>query len=181
MGLEAVKGEILSNAKEQAAGLIAEARKEAGRILKEAEKKIEEMKEKSGIETKKIMDTIKRQELANAELENKKMLLEGKKQVIDGIFAEVKKKIEVLDDKRREAFMKKLLEKTSKDIAIEYLYCSKKDAKFLKGFSVETAEMTGGLMAENKEKTVRVDYSFETILQGIKENEMQNINKILFM
>ena len=180
MGLEAVKGEILSNAREQANYLIAEARKEANRIMKEAEKKIEEMKEKSDIETKKMLDTIKRQELASAELENKKILLEAKKQVIENVFAEARKKLETLDDKKRESYLKKLLEKAKNDIEIGYIYCNKMDAKFLKGFNVETANIIGGLMAENKERTIRVDYSFETLLQSIKENELQNINKLLF-
>src|SRR3989339_434676 len=101
MGLEAVKEEVIRQAKEQETALIAEARKEANRIMREAEKKAEELREKNDAETKKIIDTIKRQELASAE-------------------------------------------------------------------------------PENKEKTVRVDYSFETLLDGIKENELQNISKILF-
>lgn len=180
MGLETVKEEILNNAKEQANSLIAEARKEANRIMKEAEKKIEEMREKSEVETKRMIDAIKRQELASAELENKKMLLEAKKQVIESVFIEAEKRLEDIDDKKREAYIKKLLEKAKNDIEISTVYCNKKDAKFLKGFNVQIIEMLGGLMAENKEKTVRVDNSFETIMQSIQENELQNINKILF-
>ena len=180
MGLETVKDEILSSAKEQANSLIAEARKEANRITREAEKKIEEMKEKSEAETKKIVDTIKRQELASAELENKKMLLEAKKQVIESVFAESRKKLENLDDKKRESIIKKLLEKAKIEIEVANIYCNKKDSKFLKDFNVETIGISGGLISENKEKTIRVDYSFETILQSIKENELQDISKILF-
>ena len=180
MGLETVKEEILNSAKEQSNSLIAEARKEASRILREAEKKIEEMKDKSEAETKKMLDTIKRQELASAELENKKMMLEFKKQVIEGAFAEARKKLEGFDDKKKEAYIKKLLEKAKNDIKIATVYCSKKDAKFLREFNAESAGITGGLIAENKEKTVRVDYSFETILQSIQEAELQNINKVLF-
>jgi len=180
MGLETVKEEILSNAKEQSNSLIAEARKEANRITRETEKKMEEMKEKSEAETKKILDTVKRQESANAELENKKMLLEAKKQVIEGVFSEAMKKLETLDDKKREIYFKKLLEKAKNDIEIAHVYCNKKDSKFLKGFDAEPISIIGGLMSENKEKQVRVDYSFETLLQGIKENELQNISKVLF-
>ena len=180
MGLETVKEEILNIAKEQSSSITAEARKEASRITREAERKMEEMKEKSEAETKKILDMIKRQELANAELENKKMLLEAKKQIIENVFSEAIKKIEALDDKKRETYMKKLLEKAKNDIEIANVYCNKKDSKFLKEFKAEPANITGGLMAENKEKTVRVDYSFETLLQSIKENQLQNISKALF-
>ena len=180
MGLETVKEDILGSAKKEADAMLAEARKEANRITRESEKKIEEIKEKSDAETKKILDTIKRQELANAELENKKMLLEAKKQIIDNVFIEAAKKLEMMDDKKRGAYMKKLLEKAKNDIEIAYVHLNQKDEKFLKDFKVEHEDIIGGLIAENMEKTIRVDYSFETLLQGIKENELQNINKVLF-
>ena len=181
MGLETVKEEILSNAREQSNSITAEARREASRITREAERKMEDMKEKSEAETKKILDIIKRQELATAELENKKMILEAKKQIIESVFSEAVKKLEALDDKKRESYVKKLLEKAKNDINIFHVYCNKEDSKFLKDFKAEAANIIGGLMAENKEKTIRVDYSFETLLQSIKENELQNINKVLFV
>ena len=78
MGLEAVKEEIVRYAKEQETSLLAEARREASRMTKETEKKIEEMKEKSESEYKKMTDIIKRQALASAELENRKIILETK-------------------------------------------------------------------------------------------------------
>jgi len=180
MGLEAVKEEILNSAKEKANSLTAEARKEANRIMREAERKAEEMKEKSEAETKRMIDLIKRQELASAELENKKMVLEAKKQIIDAVFSEAKQRIESLDDRKRETYIKKLLEKAKKDIHVAHVYLNKKDAKSLKEHDVETADIIGGLIAENKDKTVRVNYSFETLLESIKESELQNINKVLF-
>src|SRR3989344_5441071 len=100
MTLESVKDEILNSAKSQASAMTAEARKEANRIATEAEKKIEEMKSKSESEAKRTMDTIKRQEMSSAELENKKMLLEAKKQIVDAVFADSRKKIENLPDKK---------------------------------------------------------------------------------
>ena len=180
MGLETVKDEIINSAKEQSNSSISEARKEANRIIKEAEKKIEGMREKSEAETKKLMDTIKRQELASAELENKKILLEAKKRIIENVFAEARKKLENLDDRGREAILKKLLEKSKNEIEVANIYCNKKDSKFLKGFNVATIDISGGLIAENKERTIRVDYGFETMLQSIKENELQSISKALF-
>ena len=180
MGLETVKEEILNSAKEKSNSLIAEARKEANRIMRETEKKAGEMREKSEAETKRMLDLIKRQELSSAELENKKMILEAKKQIIESVFAEAKKKIENLDDKKKEAYMKKLIEKAKNDIDVEHVYCNKSDAKFLKSFKAEHASIIGGLIAENKDRTVRVDYSFETLLQSIKENELQNLSKELF-
>lgn len=180
MGLETVKEEILNSAKEQSSSMLSEARKEANRILRETEKKIEEFRVKSDADAKKAMDTLKRQELASAELDNKKMLLEAKKQAIENVFYEARKKLENMDDKKRELTFRKLLDKAKSEIEIADIYCNKKDAKSFKGLNVRPLDMIGGLIAENKEGTVRIDYSFDTMLQGIKEIELQNINKILF-
>lgn len=180
MGLEAVKEEIIRSAKEQESSLIAEARKEANRITRDAEKKAEEMKERSESETKRLTEIIKRQELAAAELENKKMLLEAKKQVIESAFAEATKKLEALDDKKREEYTKKLIEKAKKDIELEHVYCNKRDAKFVKDFKIENTNISGGIIAENKDRTIRVDYSFGTLLDSIREKELQSMNELLF-
>ena len=180
MGLENVKEEILNIAKEQANSLTADARKEANRIMRETEKKIEEIREKSESESKRTLDAIKRQELASAELENKKMLLEAKKQAIEAVFAEARKRLEDMDDKKREAALKRLLDKAKNEMETATVYCNKKDAKFLKGFGIETANIMGGIITENKEKTIRIDCSFDAMLESIKESELQNISKALF-
>lgn len=180
MGLEAVKEEIIRDARKQEESLLAEAREEANKLVEAAEKQAGEFKEKSELEAKRLMDVIKKQELASAELENKKMLLEAKKQIIDAVFAEAEKKISELDSKKRGEYIKNLLEKAKSDIEVAKAYCSKKDANLLKGVNTEVMGILGGLIAENKDGTVRVDYSFETILQNIKENELQNISKVLF-
>ena len=180
MGLEAVKDEILRQTKEREIALTAEARKEGARIMREAQNAADELKEKSDLNTKRMLEHIKSQELAAGELEIKKMLLEAKRQIIENVFAEARKKIEHLDDKKREYLIKRLLERAHQEIEARYFYCSHKDLKFLKPFNPEIVDMLGGFMAENEERTIRVDYSFETMLQSVQEREMQNISKILF-
>lgn len=122
MGLETVKEEILGNAKSREESLLAEARLESSKIIKEAEKKIEEFREKSDAEIKRITDVLKKQELASAELENKKIVLETKKRLIEGVFTEAKKKLDGLDGEKRGAYIKKLLEKAKKDLGVFKVY-----------------------------------------------------------
>ncbi len=180
MGLEVVKEEVLKDAKAEEEKLVAEAREEAKRMMKKAEKEIEVLRKKSEEEIRKKIDIIKKQELASAELENKKMLLEAKKDLIENVFAEVKKKVESLDSKKRQDYIEKLLEKIKNEIEVEYVYCNKKDANLVKDFKAEAADIIGGLIVENKDKTIKVDYSFDSMLESIKENELQEVNKILF-
>ena len=180
MGLEAVKDEIIANARKQEEDLLAEAKKEADRIIKEAEGNVAAFREKTEAETKKLAEMINRQEAASAELESKKLSLEAKKEAVEKVFEEARKIIERLSDRKREEHMSKLLDKAKNDIEVAKVYCNKKDAKLVKGLKAEPAGIIGGLIAENADGTVRVDYSFDTILQDIKENELQKISKILF-
>lgn len=183
MGLEVVKEEILNSAKAQASSLIAEAKKEADRAMKEAENKCKEINEKSESEIKNIIDRLKRQEMASAELEKKKIILESKKQILESVFAEAKKRLEGLSDKEREHYIKKLLERIKDDIEPFYFYCSRRDVNFLKGIEgidVKPMDIIGGLIGENKDKTVIVDYSFEELLESVKGSQLQEVSKLLF-
>ena len=180
MGLEAVKEEIIRNAKAQEKIMIEGARQQVIRIMDETEKKVSEIKEKGNAETKRIIDMIKKQELASVELDNKKVLLEAKKQLIDSVFDDTMKKIEKFDSGKKEEYIKKLLEKAEKDIEVANVYCNKKDVSLVKGYNAKATDIIGGIIAENKDQTVRVDYSFDTMLQTTKEKELQSINKILF-
>jgi len=180
MGLEAVKDEIIANARKQEDVLIAEAKKEAESIMKESQNRIAEFKEKAEAETKKLIETMKRQETASAELESKKLILEAKKEAIEGVFEEARKRVGKLSSKKMEEYMNRLLEKAKNDIEVAKVYCSKNDARLVEGFKAEPSGIIGGLIAENADETVRVDYSFETMLQNIKENELQKVSMILF-
>ena len=180
MGLETVKEEILSNAKQKADSVVSAAKSEAAKITGDANRKLEELKEKSAMDSKKQMDSIKRQEMAAAELESKKVVMESRKQIMLKLFDDVRDSIARMDDKKREALLKKLLDKTKQEFEIATIYCNKKDVKSFKGFNVQNIEIIGGFIAENADKTVRVDNTFETMLDSIKDEEMQMINKTLF-
>ncbi|HLG23452.1 MAG TPA: V-type ATP synthase subunit E family protein [Candidatus Nanoarchaeia archaeon] len=180
MGLEIVKQEIMNEAKEQSASIVRDAKLEASSLIKEATRKVMDIKEKSDEAAHKMMEMIKKQELASAELEKKKLILEAKKAVIDEVFAQVTKALENLDLKKRESLLKKLQSKVEQELGGATIYCNKKDAKILKGAKPYESEILGGIIAENQSSTIRVDYSFETMLETIRESEMQNINRVLF-
>jgi V/A-type H+/Na+-transporting ATPase subunit E len=180
MSLETVKEEVLSGAKAESSSLIAEGKKEAARILREAEKKADELRERAEAESKRLIESIRRQETASSELEAKKIVLEAKKELVEEAFAAAAKSLESMDDKKREAIIKKMMAKARKDIDVAHAYCSKKDSKLLKDIKPEASDISGGLIAENKEKTVRVDFSYETLLQSVRETKMQEISAILF-
>ena len=179
MGLESVKQEIIGSARNTASSIIDEAKKEAEIILRDCRNRAQELKEQSEAEIKKSLEVTKRQKLASAELDAKKVTLDAKKMLIEKVFAGAKESMAILDDKKRESLLKKITQKVKSQMDAASFYCNPRDAKFLKGMNVLPAEITGGLIAENKEGTIRLDYSFESILEGIKEQEIMEINRML--
>ncbi len=180
MGIEKVKDEIIEKAKEQSSLSVSQAKKSAEAVLRGVESRLEDQRAKSSEEAKGMMLGIKRQEMARAELESKKIFLQAKKEIIDGVFAQAKKEISGLKEKEMSPVISSLLKKAGNDIDIEHIYCNPKDARFFSQFKVEKAGISGGFIAENRERTVRVDYSFDTLFDSLRESNMENIAAKLF-
>ncbi|MBL7055006.1 hypothetical protein ISS05_04580 [Candidatus Woesearchaeota archaeon] len=180
MGLETVKDEIIKVAKRKAEEVISEGKKEADKLLHQAEETINQRKEELNAELKKTETAIKNKETAFSELEIKKMFLEGKKKAIGGVFEGVRKKLNTLNSKKREAHIKKLLGEAQKELDVKHVYCNARDRGFVEGFDVEETEILGGIIAENEQKELRVDYSYELLLDNIREKHMNRIGNILF-
>ncbi|MBI2107502.1 hypothetical protein HYU10_01840 [Candidatus Woesearchaeota archaeon] len=180
MGLEKVRDEIIERAKSQSSRIVAEAKAKAAQILREAEKQVEGHRERASEESKRMMLEIKRQEMAKAELEFKKLLLMSKKGLIDEAFEKARKEISRMNEKQRSEAVSLLIKKAERSMEIDCIYCSKSDAKFVKGYRTTEAAISGGIIAENKGQTVRIDYSFDTLMESVKEEKMQQIAKMLF-
>lgn len=180
MGLEEVKEEMLNNARNISGKEIDEAKKEAQEIMSKAKSRINDYKKKLEDDKEKFIENLEKMKIAQARSEAKKLILDKKKEIIDSVFEKVKQKLATLKDSERKKYLQKLAEKAKNEIEIATIYCSKKDIKFLEDFNCKETESTGGVIAENKDKSVRIDYSFETILSDIKENLIQEIAKKLF-
>ena len=180
MGLEELKNEIIEEAEKRAKQIIEDGKKEADSITAKAKEQIKGYKAKLREDENNLILNLEKMKIAQTRSEIKKQLLDKKKSVIDSVFEEAIKKIKNFPDKKRRQYLENLLEKAKKELDIARIYCSKKDSKFLKDIECVPEDITGGLIAENKESTMRIDYSFDTILENIKENSLQEVAKILF-
>jgi|ETNmetMinimDraft_2_1059921.scaffolds.fasta_scaffold102593_1 V/A-type H+-transporting ATPase subunit E len=180
MGLEKVKDEILNNANREAEKLKESANEEVKKIMNSTEEKVLELNKKASDETKSIIQSLKNRENASTELDLKKLSLDSKKEMVELVFKEAKIKISKLSEAKRKEIIKRLFEKAKNEIEIKTVYCNKKDSKFFEGFKVKVEDILGGLIAENEDGSVRVDYNFDSLLQNLRENYLQDISKILF-
>jgi len=180
MSLEKVKEEILENARKKASEIISEGREEAKKIAREAEIKIKKIEEEIKKSTEKLAETMEKRELSSSEFESKKQLLDKKKKKIDHIFEEVAKEIAKLPAASRKKHISNLIEKGKGNIEVGHVYCNKKDIAAVEQLKAFSREISGGVILENKEKNVSIDYSYETLISQIRERYLQEIAKILF-
>ena len=182
MGLEKIQEEVLDRAKKEAQRILREATDEKSLLMGQTEQKLKAIRDRTQKETKKTMESAGLRESVSAEMEIKRLELEAKKDAIDDVFEKVKGTLKALDPKKREQHLKKLANKAKKEIEVAFLYSNKQDLSFVKDLGCETKEegIIGGLIAENKDRSIRIDYSFDTLIESLKEAHLQDIAKILF-
>lgn len=181
MGFTQLKKTIMDKAEAEADSILKSAHKEAEDSKRKIEVEMDERLEKVNNELKSSISMMENRELAAANLESKKRLLITKKEMIEKVFSEVNKDLgKKLTKQERKAIISKLMEKASNEIQIGKVYCNKID-KELCGFpKCVEKDILGGIIAEDKSGKVLVDYSFETILQDIKEKNIAKVTDILF-
>ena len=126
---------------------------------------------------------MRRQELSTADLDLRNAELQKKKELIELVFLKAREELKKADLSKRRAFLTTLLDRAKKEMTIATIYCTEKDkpivAKLAKA-RVVTQAMLGGMILEDKSGSVRIDYSFEMILQSIQERSLGEIGSILF-
>jgi len=176
--------------------MLLEAKKEANETLAQAEKAVaktfEDLKESSKEELKKSeedaknrLKSQKKEKIAWARLEKKKTIAEAKEDVVK---QELEKIILELPNLRsydryavflKEKAMAAIEELSGSGDPTLTLHICKGDKKFLSDLNVkatvsiiEDLEASGGLIAENSAKTIRVDYTLESIFE-VKKPEIR--------
>lgn len=176
MGLEDVKKEILDNARKQAKKITDEAEKERLEILKSVDKNIEEIKDQFNRNAVKAVDQYKLMSMAESSSIVKKQKLNLEKDLIKEVFDETKTELKNSKGTHREKLLKKLLARTKFNYG--KVYCAKQDTKILK--NSDNVDIIGGVILENKDGNVRLDLSYETLLESIKQDNLSEIAKIIF-
>jgi len=180
MGLEKVKDRVLQEAKGKAATATNQANEEARKITSVASKKAKEAEKVFTEKLNEEVASVANRQKAAGKLEAKKLNLSFRKQFIDEILEQVKEKINNLPDATRAKHVKKLLDKAGKEITIATVYCNKKDRKHVGKHKVKDTDIIGGIIAESSNGTLRVDYSYETLLEQLQESLMPELNEMLF-
>lgn len=170
-----------------------DAQSQADQIQKEADKKKEEivngqvklaLEEKSKIieKAEKDAEVIKSRILSNADLKVRDEVLKAKQEVIDKVFLLAKEKLTSLDDKEYSEFIKNqinTLDLTGDEIVI--VPENRRDLVNNLGLNLKVSEeetINSGFAVVNK--NVKLNFSFETLIDFLREDLETKIAQVLF-
>jgi len=184
MALDNVRKDIIESAKAKGAEHMLAAQKEAAAIMAEAEATISEMRKREGKKLEEAIEHLRRQELSSAELESKKIVLAKQKDILNRAFQDSLAALEDSKPATKKQYYAKMVEATQGLLEEPKIHCptgEKARLKDVKAHSVmEDADITGGLILESQDGSVRVDMQFETILRSVWEKELKDLSDILF-
>jgi V/A-type H+-transporting ATPase subunit E len=184
MSLNKVVEEILRKGEEKKKDAIRLGEKERDEQVLLADKRIEERRGSDEQRAAAFLAQMEQQELSSAELESKKMLLSTQRLVMEGLKQEVLAELERYPSDKRKKLYATLVAKAKKELGDCYVYSSARDKPNIKLISGMldggTIDSRGGLVFESKDRSVRLDYRFEGVLEDIWNKNMYEIYKRLF-
>jgi V/A-type H+-transporting ATPase subunit E len=182
MGLEKVIEKIQNEGKEKITSIIQDAEKQAAQILQTKQKTLEELSVKKKQEIEKQIETLKTQEESGIEIEIKKIKLNAEKDVLNATYQECLNALSTLPHEKMISFLLKKVETELPEAA--YIYSNKRDEAIVRAHTKisygESIETLGGIIVENREKTMKVDYRYETIAEIVWDRSLKEIAEKLF-
>jgi len=186
MGLEEVKKEIVDDAQKEADRVIKDGEIEAQKIHSDTLRSIDAYKLSRAEQSKALLEVLEKRELAQAEFDVRKKLLNKKKEFVEQVIESVKEEIKKLPKGEQADCLRILVAQAKKEIDVASLYAHARDVpelkkmKETKGMTIKTKEMLGGIIAETADQSISVDYSYEQILEHVKEKSLQEMGSLLF-
>lgn len=184
MGLEKLVEDILRKGEEQAQEIIRQGEKERDEQVRAADTEIKAGREKALRRAEAQIAQLEQHELSSAELEARKILLAAQREVLEDLRERSLAELGALPQDRRQALYAKLFAKAKATLGDCYVYSNAADRTTLKPPSGITwagaTECAGGLVFESKDRSVRLDYRFETMLEEVWGQRMNEIYTQLF-
>lgn len=188
MGLENVVEDILKSARDEVSAIAAEQDAEVTSIIEEAKRRGERITGEKVASAEHEIERIHKQEISSANLEVKRMMLNARKEILDETYRRALKRIRELD---RAALLRPLVRAYSGDATrvysnktdqptVERLCDELLEAQLTELEYADNIDCIGGIVLENKDGTVRLDYTFDTIMDEVSEQSMKQISGILF-
>ena len=182
MGLEKVIENIQKEGKEKITSILQDAEMQAAQIIQTKQKTLDETAVKKRQELDKQIDLLKTQETSSVEIEVKKIRLNAEKDILTQTYQEC---LIALSSLPHEKILSFLLKKAQQELPeAAYIYSNTRDEPIIRAQTKipygGTIDTLGGIIVENKERTLKIDYQYETIAELVWERSLKEIAKKLF-
>jgi V/A-type H+-transporting ATPase subunit E len=189
--LETVVEDIRAEAGERAEEIRAEGEERAEEIIDDAKDDAEEIRAEREREIERTIEQEREQRLSSANLEAKQKRLEARRDVLDDVRERVEREVASIDGERREELTRSLLEAAAEEFdegATVQIYCRADDASLLTSLLKEYDEFAhageydclGGVVAESKQSRIRVNNTFDSVLDDVWEDNLRETSQRLF-
>lgn len=182
MGLDEVVEDILAAGKARAGALLKEAATERERLLAEARERTRILRMARIKQAERAAAQTRVRELAAAELEVKRARLAMERDLMEAVSTRARERITALQPWEDEALLTALL--ATGECKGFRIFSAKKNEAFLRASSpLEYAgniRCLGGLVLESPDGSVRMDYTYDTILREAADRMMRQLFGILF-
>jgi V/A-type H+-transporting ATPase subunit E len=183
MGLDKVVKDISDKVETESKGIISNAQVEADGIRKSAES---EAKKIHSAELARADDTIskmRQRELSSAKLDIKKAKLNSEKDALNETKASFVRQLSALPREQKVDILRKLIKMAKEDIPQGKIHTNAADSDLVKDSGYEyggNVNCIGGIVVTSVDGSVKLDYTFDSILEDVWVASMKPVSDILF-
>ena len=189
MSLETVVEDIRDEARARAEEIREAAEAEAEEIVAEAEQEAEELRERREQEVERELEQRREQTLSSANLEAKQSRLEARRDALASVHEAVEQYVAEREEGREE-LTRALLADAVEEFGDEpvVVYGRGDDQQLLADLAGEFENVSvggerdclGGVIAESEASRVRIDNTFDSVLEAVWEDELKEVSDRLF-
>ncbi len=182
MGLEIVVKDIQEGAQAEVSRINTEGEAKASEIINEAKEAQKKMLGDSLAKVEEDLQKMHQQVISSANLEVKRISLNKRKELLDKVYNQALESIESMPVSKNEELLKYLIDKYESSGA--KVYSSADSEELVKKLSSLTyagnIKSIGGIVLENEDGTIRLDFTYDSILKNVYERSLKQISDTLY-
>jgi V/A-type H+-transporting ATPase subunit E len=193
MSLDNVVEDIRDEARARAEEIREDGEQRASEIIAEAESDAQDLRESRREDVERQVKQEREQALSSAKLEAKQKRLEARRDVLEDVREEAESELASLSGDRRETLTRSLLDDAAEefddddDVAVHGRAADKalledilEDSTY-DGYSYgDSYDCLGGVVVESTQSRVRVNNTFDSVLEGVWEDNLKEVSARLF-
>lgn len=184
MPLDRVLESIDKNTQKDVSRIIEYAKAEAKGIIKRAEGRAEKRASAREDSTRQRVEKLRRKKLSLAELTLRKERLVTQREALRLVYEEMAKSLASMPAKRNRELLLKVVERAKKEFVSPVVYSNARDAASIKAMTgVEFGgeiDCIGGITAEEKGGKLRLNFTYESLLEDVWKECQKDVADILF-